>query len=225
MLLMPPGMQTKPMANEVRALVGKSALRRGWLVAIPYLDKERTVFYLGAQKRLPSLLEALQEEFAIPSEKTIAVGVSNGGITALAFAAAYPGEVQAVVGTPGMFPPRLPLKNIKHLRDMPIYLRVGGKDSPIWQGFETIQALEKVSADLNAGFKKEGHGLRINYDQVLAWTEERVFGPRSRVPKSVKDALAELNEHDAESSKNLTPPNQKTSKARITKARPKSATN
>ena len=120
MLLMPPGMQTKPMANEVRALVGKSALRRGWLVAIPYLDqKERTVFYLGAQKRLPSLLEALQEEFAIPSEKTIAVGVSNGGISALAFAAAYPGEVQAVVGTPGMFPPRSPLKNIKHSETCP----------------------------------------------------------------------------------------------------------
>src|SRR5690554_5168218 len=110
-------------ANEyvVRAQfwLGHELANRGWAIAVPVSPNDNG-FFGASGELIPEVITELQKLPAIEPGKTLLVGVSNGGSSALEIASQHPENYFGVVAVPGI------IKNIDKIGDfkqLPVYVR------------------------------------------------------------------------------------------------------
>ncbi|MFT4862490.1 MAG: putative esterase [Pseudohongiellaceae bacterium] len=156
---------------QVQYWIGKEMVNRGWAVAVPispkggdYFVKETGVF--------PKLLEFISSSHRLHPSKPLLFGVSQGGSAALAIAAQNPKLYSGVIATPGRLSKKADFQNLDGL---PIYLRIGEKDSFHWhkQLPEIVNTLYSAGANVDAGLIANGkHLFQLDWQDFDSWLEK-----------------------------------------------------
>ena len=98
----------------------------------------RAIFFQKGKNDIFELLQQLQGQITWDPNKLVLCGASNGGAASFTLAAERPELFKAIVALPGSLG-----VNAKKLKDMPIFLRGGRKDSKGW-----LKALQRGSQQL-----------------------------------------------------------------------------
>ena len=119
-------------ANEyvVRAQfwLGHELANQGWAIAVPVSPNDDG-FFGASGERIPEVIASLQKSSAIQPGKTLLVGVSNGGSSALELASQHPENYLGVVAVPGIIKDE---DKIGHFDGLPVYVRIGENDFLRW---------------------------------------------------------------------------------------------
>lgn len=162
-------------ANEyiVRAQfwLGHELANRGWVIAVP-VSPDANAFFGKSGERIPQVIEHLQQEPNIESGKSLLVGVSNGGSSALAIASHDPEEYYGVVAVPGIIKEG---QSIGDFHDLPVYVRIGENDFLGWN--RQLPLLERqlslAGAQVNAKLELgANHVFPINWDELQPWLDK-----------------------------------------------------
>ena len=167
-LVIPPGPGTKQMAESAKVSLARDLVKRGWVVAIP-VAPDGKAFFGNNGKTVLALMKVLQKRTYIDDGKALIAGISNGGIAALQISSQSPTSFSGIVAVPGVLSRDVQLKN---LRNMPIYLRVGAKDELRWAPAykPTVSALRKAGAEVDAKLLPNAkHVFRVNWKDLDAW--------------------------------------------------------
>lgn len=161
-------------ANEyvVRAQfwLGHELANRGWVIAVP-VSPDANAFFGKSGDRIPQVIAHLQETPNIEAGKTLLVGVSNGGSSALEIASHNPDRYYGVVAVPGIIKDT---ETIGDFQDLPIFLRIGEKDFLGWnRQLPTLeQQLKEAGAKVNAKLEPgANHVFPINWDELQPWLD------------------------------------------------------
>ena len=161
-------------ANEyiVRAQfwLGYELASRGWVIAVPVSPDDNSFFGSNGEK-IPKVIEQLQKLPAIEDGKSLLVGVSNGGSSALAIASKNPEDYFGVVAVPGII--RNP-SNIGKFNNLPIFLRIGEKDFLGWSRHlpRTEKELTEAGARVDAKLVPDGsHVFKIDWEELQPWLD------------------------------------------------------
>lgn len=131
LLVFPPGPQDANTVNAGLSVFDPLCRERGWVVVSPEAPSARELFFRGGEAHIPALLTELRKTVNIEGRKVHVVGASNGGISALHFAALHPELVLSVMAFPGYLikedEPRL-----ERLKSIPVRLFVGSDDQVSW---------------------------------------------------------------------------------------------
>ncbi len=161
-------------ANEyiVRAQfwLGHELASRGWVIAFP-VAPEAGGFAGRNGERIPQVISQLQQLPAIEVGKTLLVGVSDGGTSALEIAGRSPGDYYGVVAVPGI------LRDISAPGDfsgLPVFLRIGENDYLRWnKQLPAIRdALTAAGARVDASVAPgASHVFPIDWDELQPWLD------------------------------------------------------
>lgn len=161
-------------ANEyiVRAQfwLGHELASRGWVIAVPVAPDENAFFGENGQK-IPKVIDQLQDFAAIERGKTLLVGVSNGGSSALEIAGRDPANYYGVVAVPGILRDGAKVGNFN---DLPVFIRIGEDDYLQWdrQLPRVAQALSEAGAKVNAKLEPgASHVFPIDWDELQPWLD------------------------------------------------------
>ena len=156
---------------EVQYWIGKEMVNRGWAIAVPISPKGGD-YFLEETDVFPKLLDFIASSHTLHPSKPLLFGVSQGGSAALAIAAQNPSLYSGVIATPG----RLSKKaDFKDLGGLPIYLRIGEKDSFYWhkQLPEIVNTLHGAGANVDAGLVTNGkHLFQLDWQDFDSWLEK-----------------------------------------------------
>lgn len=161
--------------------LGRELSEHGWMIAVP-VSPNNEPFTGENGKKIPEVINNLQQENDIVAGKALLVGVSTGGSSALELAAQNPGQYHGVVAVPGM------LKDPGIIGDMaglPVYLRIGEEDMFRWddQMPALVQALEAGNAKVDARLVEDGkHIFRLDWDELEPWLN-LLHGPAHQTQK------------------------------------------
>jgi dienelactone hydrolase len=150
--------------------LGRELALHGWMIAVP-VSPTNTPFTGENGRKLPTVIQRLQEHENIVAGKVLLVGVSTGGSSALELAAQNPDQYYGVIAVPGM------LKNrslIGDMRGLPVYLRIGEDDAFRWNRElpGLVTALEAGGARVNARLIPRGkHIFRLDWAELEPWIE------------------------------------------------------
>lgn len=161
-------------ANEyvVRAQfwLGHELANRGWAIAVP-VSPDADAFLGKAGDRIPQVIEHLQQDPSIEAGKSLLVGVSNGGSSALAIASHNPEKYYGVVAVPGIIKD---VETIGDFHDLPVFVRIGENDFLGWnrQLPQLEQQLSEAGARVNAKLEPgANHVFPINWDELQPWLD------------------------------------------------------
>lgn len=161
-------------ANEyiVRAQfwLGHELAKRGWIIAVP-VSPDANAFFGKNGERIPQVIQHLQEKPNVDTGKSLLVGVSNGGSSALAIASHNPGAYYGVVAVPGIIKD---VQTIGDFQDLPVFVRIGEKDFLGWnrQLPQLEQQLSAAGANVNAKLVPgASHIFPINWDELQPWLD------------------------------------------------------
>lgn len=161
-------------ANEyiVRAQfwLGYELASRGWVIAVPVAPDANAFFGENGEK-IPQVVAQLQEYPAIEKGKTLLVGVSNGGSSALEIAGRDPEKYYGVVAVPGIIRDGA---NVGNLQDLPVFIRIGEDDYLRWdkQLPRISQALSEAGARVDAKLQPDAsHVFPIDWDELQPWLD------------------------------------------------------
>ena len=119
-------------ANEyiVRAQfwLGHELANHGWVIAVP-VSPDANAFFGKSGERIPQVIEQLHQDHRIEAGKSLLVGVSNGGSSALAIASHNPDKYYGVVAVPGIIKD---VETIGDFHDLPVFVRIGENDFLGW---------------------------------------------------------------------------------------------
>ncbi len=166
-VLMPGGAANEYVARA-QFWLGHELAARGWAIAVPVSPDSRSFFGRNGEL-IPEVIEKLQESPKILPGKSLLVGVSNGGSSALQIAARNPELYHGVVAVPGVLREDTRLQPMDGL---PIYIRIGENDMLRWNSRlpeiekRLLEAGASVDADLVAGAR---HVFRLNWDELQPW--------------------------------------------------------
>ena len=156
-------------ANEyiVRAQfwLGDELASRGWVIAAPVSPNDNSFFGSNGEK-IPKVIEQLQKLPAIEDGKTLLVGVSNGGSSALEIASRNPEEYYGVVAVPGIIKDHA---IIGKFHNLPIFLRIGENDFLRWNRQLPIlqKQLTEAGARVDAKLVPDGsHVFTIDWNEL-----------------------------------------------------------
>ncbi|MES3007580.1 MAG: dienelactone hydrolase family protein [Pseudomonadota bacterium] len=161
-------------ANEyiVRAQfwLGYELASRGWVIAFPVSPDDNSFFGTNGEK-IPKVIEHLQKLPAIEDGKSLLVGVSNGGSSALEIASRNPEKYYGVVAVPGIIKDH---SSIGDFDNLPIFLRIGENDFLRWN--RQLPKLEKelteAGARVDAKLVPDGsHVFTIDWDELQPWLD------------------------------------------------------
>ena len=157
-LAFPPGGQGQDMVfTTLQRNWAPEAQRRGYIAVIPTAPSGR-LFHEEGGRIFPGFLDRLLVDYKIRGGKFHVAGMSNGGISAFAIAAAYPRYFLSVTGFPGYLPDATPAR-VGALSGMCLFLHVGALDEGWRTDMEAQAALfrtkgYKVQMTVEPG---EGH--------------------------------------------------------------------
>ena len=161
-------------ANEyiVRAQfwLGDELASRGWVIAAPVSPNDNSFFGSNGEK-IPKVIEQLQKLPAIEDGKTLLVGVSNGGSSALEIASRNPEEYYGVVAVPGIIKDHAIIGKFDNL---PIFLRIGENDFLRWNRQLPIlqKQLTEAGARVDAKLVPDGsHVFTIDWNELQPWLD------------------------------------------------------
>ncbi len=161
-------------ANEyiVRAQfwLGYELASRGWVIAVPVSPDDNS-FFGNNGKKIPKVIEHLQKLPAIEDGKTLLVGVSNGGSSALEIASRNPEEYYGVVAVPGIIKDHA---IIGEFHNLPIFLRIGENDFLRWNRQLPIlqKQLTEAGARVDAKLVPDGsHVFTIDWNELQPWLD------------------------------------------------------
>ena len=153
-LAFPPGSQGMDMVfTTLMRNWAPEAQRRGYLVFIPAAPSGKLFVQDGARV-FPAFLDKLLADYKIRGRKFYVAGMSNGGISAFAIAAAYPQYFLTVTGFPGYLGDPTPAR-VNALSGMCLYLHVGELDEN-WRATMQQQAVE---------FRARGYTVNLTVEE------------------------------------------------------------
>lgn len=151
--------------------IGRRMVERGWAVAVPISPSGRKYFIQEADV-IPKVVDFLNDLHNLGDAKPLLVGISDGGSAALAIAAQNPEFYGGVIATPGRIWDSTEFKN---LNGLPVFLRVGEKDSFLWnkQLPDMVKTLDNAGANIDAGLIPGAkHLFELNWDEFDAWLQK-----------------------------------------------------
>jgi predicted esterase len=153
---------------EVQYWIGKEMVDRGWAIAVPISPKGGN-YFVEETSVFPKLLDFIASNHSLYPSKPLLLGVSQGGSAALAIAAQNPTLYSGAIATPGRLSKTTGFKNLDGL---PIYLRIGEKDSFLWnkQLPEIVNTLYSAGANVDAGLIPDGkHLFQLDWPDFDSW--------------------------------------------------------
>lgn len=150
--------------------LGNELANRGWVIAVPVSPDANSFFGKNGEK-IPKVVDRLQESNAIEKGKSLLVGVSNGGSSAIEIASRDPEKYYGVVAVPGIIKDK---RAIADLKGLPLYIRIGEKDYLRWnrQLPSMIKLLEGAGANVNAELVPgESHVFPLDWDDLHPWLD------------------------------------------------------
>lgn len=156
--------------------LGRELANQGWMIAVP-VSPNNSPFTGENARKIPFVIEKLQQSPEIMPGKALLVGVSTGGSSALEIAAQNPQQYYGVVAVPGM------LKDFSLIQDMqqlPVYLRVAENDLFRWNHHmpALAEALSAANARVNAKLVPNSrHVFRLNWTELQPWLESLGVSP------------------------------------------------
>ncbi len=161
-------------ANEyvVRAQfwLGHELANQGWAIAVPVSPNDDG-FFGASGERIPEVIASLQSSNSIQPGKTLLVGVSNGGSSALELASQHPDNYFGVVAVPGIIKDETKIGNFDGL---PVYVRIGENDFLRWNKElpTLIRQLTDAGAKVNAKLEPNAnHVFPINWSELQPWLD------------------------------------------------------
>ncbi len=148
--------------------LGKELTDRGWVIAVPISRDGNSVFGED-NKDVSKVISQLQTDPNIKIGKSLLLGISRGGTSALEIASKNPGNYFGVVAVPGRLKESGPLPA---LQGLPIFLRIADRDNFRWHKRlpEMTQRLESAGARVDAALVENArHIFRINWDELEPW--------------------------------------------------------
>jgi len=159
LLALPPGAQNRAMVEAgLSRYWGDAAGARGWIVVSP-IAPGGVMFFLGSEKFIPPLLDAIQKRFHIEGGKFHLAGVSNGGRSAFRVALDFPDRFHSLTVLPGFPPTAHDEARLERLRGMPVHMFAGGADRQ-WAAAERATKKRLDTLGIKASvevFPGEGH--------------------------------------------------------------------
>lgn len=150
--------------------LGHELANRGWVIAVP-VSPDSSSFLGESGQIIPQVIDKLQQINEIEGGKTLLVGVSNGGSSALEIANRHPERYLGVVAVPGNVADNTVLADFKGL---PIFLRIGENDFLRWNNRLALLelALSRAGASVNAKLEPDAsHVFPINWDELQPWLD------------------------------------------------------
>jgi len=148
--------------------LGKELTNRGWVIAVPISRDEDSIF--GENNRnVTEAITQLQTTPNIKAGKSLLLGISTGGTSALDIASKNPKNYFGVVAVPGRLKNSDPLPALEGL---PIFLRIADRDNFRWHKRlpEMTKRLESAGANLDAALVENArHIFRIDWDELEPW--------------------------------------------------------
>ena len=148
--------------------LGKELADRGWVIAVPVSPDKRSFFGESGAK-IPKVIAALQASSNILPGKSLLVGVSTGGSSALEIASSNPENYLGVVAVPGRIKES---GDLPPLKGLPIFLRIAENDYFRWHKRlpEMTERLQAAGARVDAALVPDArHTFTINWDELDPW--------------------------------------------------------
>ncbi|MCB1670185.1 MAG: dienelactone hydrolase family protein [Gammaproteobacteria bacterium] len=155
-------------AVKAQFWLGREMTKRGWVVAIP-VSPEGLSFVGDSENNISQVITELQKDEAIRVGRTLLLGVSSGGSSALEIASKNPAAYHGVVAVPGRIKQSGPLPALDGL---PIFLRVAEKDYFRWnkQMPDMTQRLVSAGARVDAALVPDArHVIKVDMDELDRW--------------------------------------------------------
>lgn len=155
-------------AVKAQFWLGREMTKRGWVVAMPG-SPEGVSFVGDSEDNISQVIAELQKDQAIKAGKTLLLGVSSGGSSALEVASKNPTSYYGVVAVPGRIKQSGPLPALEGL---PIFLRVAQKDHFRWhkQLPDMTQRLESAGARLDVALVPDArHIIKVDLTELDHW--------------------------------------------------------
>lgn len=150
--------------------LGHELANRGWVIAVP-VSPDKNSFFGKSGEKIPLVIEHLQKLPSIEDGKSLLVGVSNGGTSALEIASHNPEKYFGVVAVPGIIKDTDSIGNFK---DLPVYIRIGENDFLRWNRHLSLveRQLKAAGAQVDAKLVPDGsHVFPIDWDDLQPWLD------------------------------------------------------
>lgn len=173
-VLMPGGTANEYVARA-QFWLGHELTNRGWAVAVP-VSPDASSFFGENARKIPEVISRLQTSARIEEGKSLLVGVSNGGSSAIEIAAHNPANYLGVVAVPGI------IKNpevIDDMKGLPMYIRIGENDLLRWYRHlpDVTRTLREAGATVNADLVPDAnHVFPLNWQELQPWLDSITCG-------------------------------------------------
>ncbi len=150
--------------------LGREMTKRGWVVAVPG-SPEGLSFVGDSENNISQVIGELQKDSTIRNGKTLLLGVSSGGSSALEIASKNPIAYYGVIAVPGRIKQSGPLPELEGL---PVFLRIAENDYFRWhkQMADITQRLESAGARLDASLVPDAkHVIKVKLDELDRWLD------------------------------------------------------
>jgi predicted esterase len=166
-VLMPGGPANEYVARA-QFWLGKELAERGWVIAVP-VSPDATPFFGENARKIPQVIDHLKQSPRISAGKTLLVGVSNGGSSAIEIAGNDPDRYLGVVAVPGILKKSA---DLGPMNGLPVYIRIGGNDHLRWHRHmpALVEALTGAGARVDAAIiPRARHVFQLNWDELEPW--------------------------------------------------------
>lgn len=168
-VLMPGGTANEYVARA-QFWLGHELTNRGWAIAVP-VSPDASSFFGENARKIPGVIDRLQESDRINDGKSLLVGISNGGTSAIEIGARNPENYFGVVAVPGI------IKNpdvIQNMKELPVYIRIGENDLLRWyrQLPDVTRTLREAGARVDSDLVPDAnHVFPLNWEELQPWLD------------------------------------------------------